>query len=273
MSVKNSALVFDRAQLRFQRNRAAEHFHQYDVLFQETAADLIERVCDVKRDFESVLDWGTHHGILAKYFSSSSTRFVVATDEAERMLHNLAEKEKSSSLVSDQEYVPFAPNSFDLVVSNLGLHWINDLPGALAQIKNTLRPDGLFLATALGGDTLQELRICLMDAELAVTGGISPRLSPTISPLAASELLQRAGFELPVVDQETYTFIYHDAFSLMRELRGMGQTNAHHHRLRQPTRRAVLLEAARLYQERFGQASGGITARYDVLFLHGWKAQ
>jgi hypothetical protein len=123
----------------------------------------------------------------------------------------------------------------------------------------------------IGEESLRELRSCLIDAELAVTGGISPRLSPTIDLLTASQLMQRAGFSLPVADKETVTLVYSDMFALLRELRGMGQTNAHIQRLRRPTRRAVFFEAARLYQERFADDEGNIPATFDIIYLHGWK--
>jgi len=269
MQEADSFLVFDRIQQRRHRNRAASSFADHDALLKDTALQLIERVHDIKRPFHSVLDLGAHNGGLTQTLSAKK-RFIVATDSAEKMVQTFYASSQPS-VVCDEEYLPFADNSFDLIVSNLSLHWVNDLPGTLIQIKRALCPGGLFLATLLGGDTLQELRVCLMDAELSVMGGASPRLSPMISLQTASALLQRAGFEIPVVDQETYTLLYKDAWTLMHDLRGMGQTNVHHHRVRHPTRRAVFDEAVRLYQERFGQPTEGIPARFDVLFLHGWK--
>lgn len=269
MENTNQILVFDRLKVRQQRNRAAPRLDQHDVLFQDTAQHLMERVDDVTRQFHAVLDLGSHHGILARHFAKRENVFVVAQDCAESMLRH----ETIPCVVSDEDFLPFAPESFDLVLSNLSLHWVNDLPGALLQIRSVLRPGGLFLAAVVGGHTLHELRQCLLEAELLVTGGGSPRVSPTIELQAASGLLQRAGFELPVADQETYTLIYSDALALMRDLRGMGASNAHRDRLRYPTRRAVILEAARLYQQRFADSSGGVRAQFDVLFLHGWKSE
>ena len=176
-------------------------------------------------------------------------------------------------VTADEEFLPFAANSFDLIVSNLSLHWVNDLPGTLAQIKWALRPGGLFLAALLGGQTLIELRTCLMEAELAVAQGASLRVSPRIDLPTAAGLLQRAGFELPVADHETLTLTYPDAYALMRDLRGMGEANACLQRLKRPTRRAVLFEAARLYRERFVTMDGRISATFEVIFLHGWKEE
>jgi SAM-dependent methyltransferase len=186
-------------------------------------------------------------------------------------MSNRERTEKTKKVVADEELLPFVAKSFDLIVSNAVLHWVNDLPGTLMQIRHILKQDGLFLAAMLGGRTLQELRHCLMDAELAVTGGISPRLSPTISLQDASGLLQRAGFQLPVADSETITLTYPDAFALMRDLRDLGEGNAHLQRLRHPTRRAVFQKTAQLYGERYPTKEGGIFATFEVIFLHGWS--
>lgn len=267
MDQPNQMAVFDRALVRQHRDRAANGFDAHSVLFENVAEHLIERLGDIKRNFASILDLGAHHGVLARHLTKREKAFVVATDVSKKMLRRVA----CPSVVADEEFLPFVVNSFDLVVSNLSLHWVNDLPGALAQIKNILRPEGLFLAAIFGGSTLHELRMSMLEAELAITGGISPRLSPTIELKAASGLLQRAGFTLPVADQETITLTYPDVFALMRDLRGMGETNAHLHRLRTATRRAIFREATRLYQSRFAVADGRISATFDILFLHGWK--
>ena len=192
MQAANQILVFDRALVRKRRRRAAVGFTGHAALFEETAAHLIERLGDVKRDFKSILVLGARAPFVLPY----NDAFIVMTDLAENLLDCAAQP-----VAADEEFLPFAPNSFDLVISNLNLHWVNDLPGALAQIKNILKPDGLFLASLLGGKTLFELRQCLMEAELGIAGGASPRLSPTIELQTASGLLQRAGFALPVADQ------------------------------------------------------------------------
>jgi NADH dehydrogenase [ubiquinone] 1 alpha subcomplex assembly factor 5 len=267
MSV-SQILVFDRALVRRHRDRAAVDFAKHAALFEEIAVLLDERVGDVARTFEVVLDLGARDGVLAQKLAQRGVRFVVATDISEEMGRLIS----FPCAVVDEECLPFGPGSFDLIVSNASLHWVNDLPGALAQIHLALRPDGLFLSALLGGETLHELRQCMTDAELAVSGGVSPRVSPVIDLATASGLLQRAGFQLPVVDHEVVTLVYPDAFALMRELRGMGEGNAHLHRVKRATRRAVLMEAARLYQERFTQGRDGVQASFDVLFLHGWKA-
>jgi SAM-dependent methyltransferase len=173
-------------------------------------------------------------------------------------------------VAADPELVPFGEASFDLIASVLALHWVADLPGALVQLRRALKPDGLLLVAMLGGQTLVELRTVLFDAELAEEGGVSPRVSPAIELGDGAALLQRAGFALPVADSETITVGYPDMLSLMRDLRGMGETNALAARRRGGWRRGTLARAAALYAERFGDADGRIPATFEILFLCGW---
>jgi SAM-dependent methyltransferase len=258
MNVNHTPKVFDQALIRQHRARAAQNFEQHRVLFDESSALLTERLGDVKRPFGSILDLGSRDEFFCKILADRYKAAVVSTT--------------LNAPINDDEMLRFAPTSFDLVLSNLHLHWVNDLPGMLAQIKEILKPDGLFLASLLGGSTLYELRSCLMDAEIAVKGGVSPRLSPVIDLPMATTLLQRVGFAVPVIDQETITMMYPDMFALMLDLRGMGETNANVQRLRQPTRRTVFSLAARLYQERFGDKNGHIPATFELIFMHGWSS-
>jgi SAM-dependent methyltransferase len=152
----------------------------------------------------------------------------------------------------------------------MSLHWVNDLPGTLAQIRAALRPDGLFLAAMLGGETLHELRACLMEAELQESGGVSPRVSPFAELRDAGALLQRAGFALPVADRDRITVTYETPLKLLADLRGMGESNAVHERPRGFTKRSVLFRAAALYQERHGADDGRIPASFEVIYMHGW---
>jgi SAM-dependent methyltransferase len=174
------------------------------------------------------------------------------------------------SLAAADELLPFAPESFDLAVSNLSLHWVNDLPGCLLQIRQTLKPDGLFLAAMLGGDTLQELRDVLLEAELAAHGGAGPRVSPFVDLRDAGGLLQRAGFALPVADSDRLTVTYGDLPALLRDLRGMGETNALLARPAKPLTRAALAEADGLYRRRHGDREGRLAATFQVIYLTGW---
>ncbi len=173
-------------------------------------------------------------------------------------------------VAADPELVPFGDVSFDLIMSTLVLHWVADLPGALVQLRRALKPDGLLLAAMFGGSTLVELRTAVFEAELAEEGGVSPRVSPAIELGDAAALLQRAGFALPVADSETITVTYPNMPALLRDLRGMGETNALAARRRGGLRRATLARAALIYAERFGDAAGRIPASFEILFLCGW---
>jgi SAM-dependent methyltransferase len=174
-------------------------------------------------------------------------------------------------LALDEEALPFSANQFDLVVSALSLHWVNDLPGALLQIQRTLRPDGLFLASLYGGDTLGDLRAALTDAELEISDGASPRVSPFVDVRDAGMLLQRAGFSLPVVDAETITVSYPDPLALLHDIRGMGEANALLTRHQRPLRRAVLQRLFEHYANRHASDVGRITASFQIVTLTGWK--
>lgn len=172
--------------------------------------------------------------------------------------------------VADEDTLALDSGKQDLVIHALGLHWANDLVGQLVQCRHALRPDGLFMGFLFGGQTLHELRACLAQAEADVTGGLSPRVLPMAEIRDLGALLQRAGFNLPVADSYTKTLRYRDAFHLMQDLRAMGETNALHGRLRRPTRRAVLLRAAEIYQQIHADSEGRIPATFEVICLTGW---
>lgn len=260
--------VFDRQLLRLRRDRAAMRIGDYDFLLRDVAARLIDRMADIKRDFPLVLDLGAHHGVLSTLLEKrAGTHRVISSDISPRMAGAAA----GMSVVADEEFLPFAPASLDAVVSNLSLHWVNDLPGALLQINQALKPDGLFMAAVLGGESLRELRDSLMLAELETTGGASPRVSPFIDLRDMGGLMQRAGFALPVVDSDIITVDYSHPLKLMQDLRGMGASNATRNRLMRPTRRQVMLEAARIYIEKYGDSRGRVPATFQVIYAIGWR--
>ncbi|APE45147.1 SAM-dependent methyltransferase [Sulfitobacter alexandrii] len=181
-----------------------------------------------------------------------------------------------AGLLPDAKVVPASDTlgldvqAHDLVVHGMTLHWANDPVGQLVQCRRALRPDGLFISAAFGGQTLQELRACLGQAEAEVTGGMSPRVAPMGELRDMGGLLQRAGFALPVADAVPLTVSYRDAWALMRELRAMGEANALEARLRKPTSRAVLDLAAQLYQDHFNDGAGRVLATFELIFLTGW---
>lgn len=263
---------FDRASVRAHRNRAATGFHKHDFLFDEVGRRLTERLGDIKRDFPRVLDLGAHHGVMESWLDDrAGSELVVQADMSPAMTRLASDNAISAlHLVADEEALPFAPASFDLALSNLSLHWVNDLPGALLQIRQALRPDGLLLAAMFGGETLFELRQCLMEAELAHEGGLSPRVSPFAEVRDMGNLLTRAGFALPVADCDTITVTYANGLALMRDLRGMGESNAVAERRKTISRRATLLEAAALYDKKFAGPDGRILATFHVIYLSGW---
>lgn len=259
--------VFDREAVRRHRERAARGDRKAEFLFVEGAARLADRLKDVSRTFSRALELGSRGGLLARELrDSSGIAFLVTSDPSAGFLAG----RPGPRLVADAEALPFAPGSFDLVVSNLALHWVNDLPGALLQLRQALKPDGLLLVSLFAGETLNELRICLLEAESEIENGASPRVAPFADPRELAGLLQRAGFALPVVDTDRIEATYSDALSLMRDLRAMGETNAVATRRRSFTRRATLLRAAELYQTRYAGPDGRVVARFEIATLTAW---
>jgi len=259
---------FDRNALRRNRARAARLDHgEAEFLFTEVGERLVDRLDDIRRSFPVALEIGARRGALRPQLAArNGIETLIQADASPAM----AASGSGPRLVMDEEALPFGEASLDLVFSNLALHWTNDLPGALAQIRRALRPDGLLLAAMIGGDSLIELRGVMAEAEATVTGGMSPRLSPLVDVRDAGALLQRAGFALPVVDIDRIDVSYPDALALMRDLRAMGETNALAERPRGLARRDVMLAAAALYTERHGDAEGRIPATFDIVYLSGW---
>lgn len=254
--------LFDRALLAARRARArARPRPGADFLLARVAEDLDDRLATVLRRFENAVDLGAFAGAgAARLVASGKVGHVVTAGP----------DAGSVDLVADEEVLPFAPASLDLVVSLLSLHLVDDLPGTLVQIRRALVPDGLFLASLLGGQTLSELRDSLAAAEIELTGGLSPRVVPFLDVRDLGGLLQRAGFALPVTDTDRVTVRYASLFDLMADLRAMGATNPLVERSRRPTSRTLFLRAAEIYAERHADPDGRIRATFEIVSASGW---
>jgi SAM-dependent methyltransferase len=257
--------IFDKSALR-ERLRRAHRRGLATFLLDRVTEDLLDRLAATMRPFPRVADLATPAPALAR---------ALAASDASRSITRLAPVEDHGSpgykaVAGDLENLPFAPESFDLAVSALALQWVNDLPGALIQIRRMLAPDGLFLACMIGGQSLQELRAAFAEAEADIRGGVSPRVAPFADLRDLGSLLQRAGFALPVTDSDTVTVRYDSMFGLMTDLRAMGATNILTQRSRQFLRRDVLMRAAEIYTGRFADADGRIRATFEILWLSGW---
>ena len=245
--------LFDPALLRVRQRRAVA-LGPETFLADRLAEDMAERLNFVKRNFAAVADIGSP-GAAMEMPSHETVRGA-------RTHVHLPE--------SDDEMLPVHPASFDLAVSSLALQFVNDLPGVLAQIRRALKPDGLFLAAMMGGETLTELRQSFAAAEAEVEGGVSPRVAPFADLRDLGGLLQRAGFALPVTDVDRIVVRYDNAFALMQDLRRMGATNILVERRRVPSRRATFVRMARIYAERFSDPDGRIRATFDIVWMSGW---
>lgn len=263
--------VFDRSLVRAHRDRAAKTWEDFDFLHKEVAERLCDRLDDVVRDFPLALDLGCHGGDIGEIIQGrGGIETLVQCDLSEGMVKR-ADAQNALSLVADEEVLPFGANQFDLIMSNLSLHWVNDLPGALLQINRSLKPDGLFIGTMFGMETLGELRQSLQQAEMEVDGGMSPRISPFADVRDIGMLLQRAGFNLPVVDADMITVSYENPLKLLKDLKGMGENNKVLDRRKVFTKRDLIFKAMEKYIEEFKGEDGRVPASFQVMYLTAWK--
>jgi SAM-dependent methyltransferase len=254
--------LFDRRLLRLRQRRAARDPATF--LLDRVAGELGERLGAVLRRFERAVDLGTPAGALRSVLAASGKVGTVVAVSAQ------PRRDSGLAVAADEEALPFADGSLDLVVSALALQSVNDLPGALAQIRRALKPDGLLLAALVGGASLTELRQAFAQAESEIEGGASPRVAPFADVRELGALLQRAGFALPVVDCDRLTVRYDTVFDLMRDLRRMGATNVLRERRRTPLRRATLARMAQVYAQRFADPDGRLRASFEIVWLSGW---
>lgn len=259
-----SQTLFDRQLLRARRRRARA-LGPETFLLDRVAEELGERLSAVLRQFDRAVDLGTPTDAVARVLAESGKIATLV-----RAAHDVRGAAPRLRAVADEEVLPFADASLDLVVSALALQFVNDLPGTLIQIRRALKADGLLLAALVGGETLTELRQAFAAAESEVEGGVSPRVAPFADLRELGALLQRAGFALPVVDSDRLTVRYDNVSALMRDLRRMGASNIVSERRRTALRRATLMRMAEIYAERFADPDGRLRATFEIVWLLGW---
>ena len=262
--------LFDRRLHRARLDRAAADFASAGFLKARAAQDAVERLETILREFPLTVDLGSRDGAFAAALAESDAQARVGTLIETDLSRAMLGSRPGLRLQVDEETLPFALASLDMVVSTLALHWVNDLPGTLIQIRRALKPDGLFMAAIFGGQTLTELRQCLLQAESDLSGGAGLRIAPFADAFDVAGLLQRAGFALPVADVDRVTVRYDHPLKLIQDLRRMGETNALADQQGRPLTRAILARAMGLYQERFSDADGRVRATFEILTMTGW---
>lgn len=259
--------IFDRQRVRRSRKRAIVNYPKYSFLKTRAAEELVERLADTPRRFPLALDLGAHTGIAAHALAETGkVDTIIAADLSEGM----ARHSGALAIAADEECLPIGDDTLDLIVSLLSLHTVNDLPGALVQIRRALKPDGLFIGCLFGAGTLAELRTSLMQAEAELTGGAAQRVAPLPGLQDMAGLLQRAGLALPVADIERVTVRYDTPFHLMEDLKGMGERAAFASSERPPLSRRILNRMAEIYTERYSDPDGRLRASFEIVWLSGW---
>ncbi|GAB0087734.1 NADH dehydrogenase [Sergentomyia squamirostris] len=269
--------IFDRNAKKLQRERAAhrEDVALYDYIKDEVGYRLADRVFDVKKQFKTAVDLGANRGFVSKHILADTVEHLIMTEMSPNML-KCAESTPGVQVTKkevDEEVfnVDIEDNSVDLVISNLSLHWINDLPGCFTRIRDCLKPDGVFMASLFGGETLYELRSALHLAEMERKGGISPHISPFAHIRDIGGVLNRAGFTMLTIDTDEIVVGYPTVFELMWDLQGMAESNAAFNR---PLHigRDILISAAAIYEDMYKKKDDvGVTATFQVIYLVAWK--
>ncbi|KAJ2375642.1 hypothetical protein H4S02_008166 [Coemansia sp. RSA 2611] len=268
--------VFDRNAKRMQRNRAASRAsdsREVDYLKDEVAARLSDRLLDIKRRYHTVVEIGAGCGHLAKAVDDDMMDRLIMCDMANTALERDSAADYAVAVerrIVDEEAPVFEPESLDAVVSSLSMHWVNDLPGMLIQIRKALVPDGVFIGAMFGGDSLFELRTSLQLADIERDGGIAARVSPLTDTRDVGSLLNRAGLTLSTIDVDSILVNYPSMLHLVSDINAMGEGNAVVQRL--PfIKRDTLLAASAIYKEMYGNEDGTIPATFQVIYMIGWK--
>nr|SVE75247.1 EOG090X09JT [Daphnia dolichocephala] len=268
--------VFDRYTKKLQRDHTALNvdYEKYNYIKDEVGNRLSDRVYDINRKFKRVLDLGCGYGHVSRHLTKDAVDELIMCDHSALVLEKASTPEDSTvnyqKMVVDEEALPFEPEFFDLVISNLSLHWINRLPDTFSQIMKCLRPDGVFIGAIFGGDTLYELRGSLQLGETEREGGFAAHVSPFAAIRDIGGLLNGAGFTMLTIDTDEIRVGYPSMFELMSDLKGMGENNASWIR-KLHLHRDTMFASSAIYKELYGNGDGSIPATFQVIYMIGWK--
>lgn len=262
-----SELIFDRILLRQNRARCAEKFEEFNFLQREVANKIVDSLEFINRDFDAVLEIGSRDGYLSEQIAlKKKVKLSVQTE-----ICDFGSKNSALKIKADDEFLPFKPNSFDLIVTCLNFQHINLVPQFLLQVKELLKPSGIFIASFFGEENLSELAYVMFETENEIYGGISPRLPPTIEVKTAAHLIQKAGFTSPISDFEKIEVFYKDPLNLLKDLKMMGQGNVLHKRSKKFFTKGFLSKVLENYYKKYSQEDGSVKATFEVVTMTGWK--
>ena len=262
----NKSDIFNKNSVANNLKRASIRFNNYDYLFKEVAERTSERLLDINKQFNIAAEIGSRGNILSNIFLKKKIieKFEIYS------LHKFHKFGQSGDAVFDNELLPLRKNSLNLIVSNLNLHTVNDLPGVLLQINNALEPDGLFIGSIFGGLTLFELRKTFHEADVLTSGEPFPRVLPFLDIKDAGNLLQRAGFSLIVADVDKIEVQFSSLKKLFYDLRYMGEANSMTKRKKNFSTKSFFKRTNQLYKEYFTNKNGKLTATFEVIYFSGW---
>jgi len=267
--------IFDRNAKKSHKDIAAKaaDFETYNYLKDEVGFRLADRIFDINKNFKVAVDLGCGFGHVSKHLSKDVVEELIMCDRSELVLEKASVPEDITScrkMVVDEEHLPFADESIDIVLSSLSLHWVNQLPSTFTQIMKCLKKDGVFIGALFGGETLFELRGALQLAEIEREGGFAAHISPFTEIRDVGSLLNRAGFTMLTIDTDEICVNYPSMFELMHDLKGMAENNASWIR-KLHLHRETMFAASAIYQELYGNPDGTVPATFQVIYMIGWK--
>ena len=264
-----NSFIFDRNLLLQRRSQIVDSLSKADFLIKRSFDNIQERLNEMSRDFPVILNLGCRNGYGShELINRFGTKKLIETDLSVNLLK---QSPGSTKIIVDEENLNLSPNQFDLIISVLNLHSVNDLPGCLIQLKNALKPNGLLIASMFGERNLYELRETLVQTELECIGGISPRMMPYVELKQLGSLLQRAGFSLPVVDSDRVETHYQQPLDLLHDLQNMGETNIMLNRSKAYLGKKFWHKFAQNYINRFSINDSEVIATFEILTLTGIK--